>query len=109
MRQMHHLLKNTIKPLFAIINELEAEGKFTKFTLTASGAKSHYLSCSKHRQGSSLHIPSRQGTLFALALFIYLIFITSLLDIIYLIFYLTVRGNSTGFGEQKTMLDQTSR
>lgn len=64
---MHHLLKNTIKPLFAIISEFEAEGKFTKFALTAGGAKSHYLSCSKHRQGSSLHIPSGQGTVFALS------------------------------------------
>lgn len=66
-RQMHHLLKNTVKPLFAIISEFKAEGTFIKFALAAGVAKSHYLSCSKHRQGSSLHIPSRQGTVSALS------------------------------------------
>lgn len=63
---MHLLLKNTIKTLFAIISEFEAKGKFTTFALTAGGAKSHYLSRSKHGHGSSLHIPSRQRTVLVL-------------------------------------------
>lgn len=37
IRQMHHLLKNTIKPLFAIISEFKVKGKFIKFTLIAGG------------------------------------------------------------------------
>lgn len=36
---MHHLLKNTIKPLFATISEFKVEGKFIKFALTAGGGK----------------------------------------------------------------------
>lgn len=62
---MHCLLKNTIKPLFAILREFVAEGKFIKFVLTAGGAKSHYLSHFKHRDGSSFCAPSRQRNAFA--------------------------------------------
>lgn len=50
--QMHCLFKNTIKSLFAIINEFEAEDKFINFELTAGGGKSHYLSHAKHSDGS---------------------------------------------------------
>lgn len=66
-KQMHLLLKNTIKPLFAIISEFEAKGKFATFALTARGVKSHYLSRSQCGQGSSLHILSRQSTVLVLS------------------------------------------
>lgn len=60
-------LRIQLSLFFAIISEFEAKGKFTTFALTAGGAKSHYLSHSKHGHGSSLHIPSRQRTVLVLS------------------------------------------
>lgn len=65
-KQMHLLLKNAIKALFAI-SEFEAKGKFTTFALAAGGAKSHYLPHSQYRHRSFLDIPSRQSTVLVLS------------------------------------------